>query len=106
MNDFKHICCIFKWHETQLWRLFSDKSWMHTPEALAKHYIPYNAKVRIMTSLSKAIKIMFPHRFWKLDEKYFSPFTDSDWCSAYHHAYLFTGLTPNQGFEKVMFTWE
>ncbi|XP_047193029.1 PTB domain-containing engulfment adapter protein 1 isoform X6 [Scophthalmus maximus] len=21
-----------------------DKSWMHTPEALAKHYIPYNAK--------------------------------------------------------------
>lgn len=22
-----------------------DKTWMHTPEALAKHYIPYNAKV-------------------------------------------------------------
>ncbi|KAI3356525.1 hypothetical protein L3Q82_017734, partial [Scortum barcoo] len=22
-----------------------DKSWMHTPEALAKHYIPYNAKM-------------------------------------------------------------
>uniref|UniRef100_A0A3Q3VUY7 PTB domain-containing engulfment adapter protein 1 n=1 Tax=Mola mola TaxID=94237 RepID=A0A3Q3VUY7_MOLML len=22
----------------------SDKTWMHTPEALAKHYIPYNAK--------------------------------------------------------------
>lgn len=24
----------------------SEKSWMHTPEALAKHYITYNAKVR------------------------------------------------------------
>ncbi|MEQ2299333.1 hypothetical protein AMECASPLE_014134, partial [Ameca splendens] len=22
-----------------------DKSWMHTPEALAKHYIAYNAKL-------------------------------------------------------------
>ena len=21
-----------------------DKTWMHTPEALSKHYIPYNAK--------------------------------------------------------------
>ncbi|XP_043987171.1 PTB domain-containing engulfment adapter protein 1 isoform X5 [Gambusia affinis] len=38
----------------QQWRIVStmnrafnrkkDKSWMHTPEALAKHYIPYNAK--------------------------------------------------------------
>lgn len=26
--------------------LSSDKSWMHTPEALAKHYIAYNVKVR------------------------------------------------------------
>lgn len=25
--------------------LCSEKSWMHTPEALAKHYIAYNAKV-------------------------------------------------------------
>lgn len=25
--------------------VISDKTWMHTPEALAKHYIPYNAKV-------------------------------------------------------------
>lgn len=25
--------------------IFADKTWMHTPEALAKHYIPYNAKV-------------------------------------------------------------
>ncbi|XP_074514195.1 PTB domain-containing engulfment adapter protein 1 isoform X10 [Sebastes fasciatus] len=24
--------------------LFRNKSWMHTPEALAKHYIPYNVK--------------------------------------------------------------
>lgn len=25
--------------------IVSDKTWMHTPEALAKHYISYNAKV-------------------------------------------------------------
>lgn len=24
----------------------ADKTWMHTPEALSKHYIPYNAKVK------------------------------------------------------------
>lgn len=30
----------------------SDKSWMHTPEALVKHYIAYNAKVRTEWRLS------------------------------------------------------
>uniref|UniRef100_A0A8C3A978 PTB domain-containing engulfment adapter protein 1 n=1 Tax=Cyclopterus lumpus TaxID=8103 RepID=A0A8C3A978_CYCLU len=29
---------------SELFVSFSDKSWMHTPEALAKHYIPYNVK--------------------------------------------------------------
>jgi len=28
--------------------LFLDKSWMHTPEALAKHFIAYNVKVCVM----------------------------------------------------------
>lgn len=31
--------------------IISDKTWMHTPEALAKHYISYNAKVGEATSL-------------------------------------------------------
>lgn len=26
----------------------TDKTWMHTPEALSKHYIPYNAKVNLL----------------------------------------------------------
>lgn len=29
--------------------IVSDKTWMHTPEALAKHYISYNAKVCFIT---------------------------------------------------------
>uniref|UniRef100_A0A8C4YBX0 PTB domain-containing engulfment adapter protein 1 n=1 Tax=Gopherus evgoodei TaxID=1825980 RepID=A0A8C4YBX0_9SAUR len=29
---------------------FADKTWMHTPEALSKHYIPYNAKYRSVSS--------------------------------------------------------
>ncbi|RMC18382.1 hypothetical protein DUI87_04268 [Hirundo rustica rustica] len=55
----KHFLARFKWvrkNQTQKHRLgrffnmnraFSrkkDKTWMHTPEALSKHYIPYNAK--------------------------------------------------------------
>lgn len=28
--------------------MVSDKTWMHTPEALAKHYISYNAKVGLV----------------------------------------------------------
>lgn len=31
--------------------IISDKTWMHTPEALAKHYISYNAKVGEAISL-------------------------------------------------------
>lgn len=31
--------------------IISDKTWMHTPEALAKHYIAYNAKVGEAISL-------------------------------------------------------
>lgn len=31
--------------------IISDKTWMHTPEALAKHYISYNAKVGETISL-------------------------------------------------------
>ncbi|XP_039350708.1 PTB domain-containing engulfment adapter protein 1 isoform X5 [Mauremys reevesii] len=38
---------IFDWLILNMNRAFSrkkDKTWMHTPEALSKHYIPYNAK--------------------------------------------------------------
>lgn len=31
--------------------IIPDKTWMHTPEALAKHYISYNAKVGEAVSL-------------------------------------------------------
>lgn len=33
--------------------IVADKTWMHTPEALAKHYISYNAKVCFFFSLWK-----------------------------------------------------
>lgn len=43
------ICRIFyfKLLHLMMLDLFLDKSWMHTPEALAKHCIAYNAKVCI-----------------------------------------------------------
>lgn len=31
--------------------IVTDKTWMHTPEALAKHYISYNAKVCLFFEL-------------------------------------------------------
>ena len=38
--------------------LISDKSWMHTPEALAKHYIGYNAKVRVRPASPSALNFI------------------------------------------------
>ncbi|XP_034288428.1 PTB domain-containing engulfment adapter protein 1 [Pantherophis guttatus] len=34
-----------------------DKTWMHTPEALSKHYIPYNAKAGSVTPKSPSTDI-------------------------------------------------
>lgn len=42
--------------------IFSDKSWMHTPEALAKHYIPYNVKVCSRALWLSNISIHKPRR--------------------------------------------
>ncbi|XP_069638025.1 PTB domain-containing engulfment adapter protein 1 isoform X4 [Haliaeetus albicilla] len=44
-NQTPKLCCLNRFFNMN--RAFSrkkDKTWMHTPEALSKHYIPYNAK--------------------------------------------------------------
>lgn len=42
---FDHLCSVCVTEQVLFCCIFADKSWMHTPDALAKHYIPYNAKV-------------------------------------------------------------
>lgn len=62
---FQHFCCsnCFPIESTSRQYncdyLISDKSWMHTPEALAKHYIGYNAKVRVSPASPSAFNLNF-----------------------------------------------